>query len=100
MNRPASGCSSRSTGCTLLAIRLLGFALDAYADREHLYAAKGDDEEQRERRQLLPVVLAYAIAILIGLAFPVAGSVGCTSRIAVYLVVPFREISAMLRARQ
>ena len=59
-------------GCTLLAIRLLGFALDAYADSEHLYATKADDEERRERRQLLPVVLAYAIAILIGIAFPVA----------------------------
>ena len=59
-------------GCTLLAIRLLGFALDAYADSEHLYATEADEEEQRERRQLLPVVLAYAIAILIGLAFPVA----------------------------
>ena len=25
-------------GLTLLAIRLMGFALDEYADREHLYA--------------------------------------------------------------
>ena len=83
-------------GCTLLAIRLLGFALDAYADSEHLYAAKADDEEQRERRQLLPVVLAYAIAILIGIAFPVA-AVWLYLAIAVYLVVPFREISTMLR---
>ena len=83
-------------GCTLLAIRLLGFALDAYADSEHLYAAKADDEEQRERRQLLPVILAYAIAILIGIAFPVA-AVWLYLAIAVYLVVPFREISTMLR---
>ncbi len=83
-------------GCTLLAIRLLGFALDAYADAEHLYAAKADDEEQRERRQLLPVVLAYAIAILIGLAFPVL-AVWLYLAIAVYLVVPFREISLMFR---
>ena len=58
-------------GCTLLAIRLLGFAVDAYADSAHLYAANGDEEERRERRELLPVVLAYVIAILIGLAFPV-----------------------------
>ena len=83
-------------GCTLLAIRLLGFALDAYADYAHLYAANGDEEERRERRQLLPVVLAYVIAILIGLAFPVV-AVCFYLAIAVYLVVPFREISAMLR---
>ena len=83
-------------GFTLLAIRLLGFALEAYAHSEHLYAAKGDDEEQRDRRQLLPVVLAYAIAILIGLAFPLL-TVWLYLGIALYLVVPFREISRMLR---
>ena len=83
-------------GCTLLAIRLLGFALDAYADSERLYAAKADEEERHERRQLLPVVVAYAIAILIGIAFPVA-AVWLYLGIAVYLVVPFREISTVLR---
>jgi uncharacterized membrane protein len=87
-------------GCTLLAIRVLGFALDAYADSEHLYAAKADDEEQRERRQLLPVVLAYAVAILVGLAFPRL-AVWLYLGTALYLVVPFREISRlMLRGSQ
>ena len=79
-------------GLTLLAIRLLGFALDEYADREHLYAPKSDDEEQRDRKQFLPVVGAYVVAILIGLAFPVL-AVWVYLGIAVYFVVPFREVS-------
>ena len=45
-------------GLTLLAIRLLGSALDAYARREHLYSPHGDDEDLRgDRRKLLPVVI-------------------------------------------
>ena len=52
-------------GSTLLAIRLLGFALDAYADTEHLYAAKADDEE-KGTTTTSAVALAYPIAILIG----------------------------------
>ena len=46
-------------GLTLLAIRLMGFALNEYAEREHLYTARADDEEPREQK-LLPVVLATA----------------------------------------
>lgn len=84
-------------GLTLLAIRLLGFALDAYADRERLYAPQSDDED-RDRRALLPVVAAYVIAILIGLAFPVP-AVWVYLGIAVYLVVPFREVSQLLLQR-
>ena len=85
-------------GLTLLAIRLMGFALDEYADREHLYAPTADDEEQRERKQLLPVVAAYVIAILIGIAFPVL-AVCVYLGIAVYLVVPFREVRRLLVPR-
>jgi TMEM175 potassium channel family protein len=77
-------------GVTLLAIRLTGFALAEYADRERLYATAGDDEEQRERKQLWPVVAAYAAALAIGLAFPVP-AVWVYLGIAVYLVVPFRD---------
>ena len=44
-------------GLTLLAIRLLMFAMDAYARREHLYSHDQADEElQTERRQLWPVL--------------------------------------------
>ena len=82
-------------GLTLLAIRLMGYALDEYADREHLYAQSGDTELVHERRQLLPVLAAYTIAILLGLAFPVL-AVCVYLGIAVYLVVPLREVSRLL----
>jgi uncharacterized membrane protein len=83
-------------GLTLLAIRLVGFALDAYARHEHLYSPHQDDEElHRDRRKLLPVVIGYVIAILIGLALPVL-AVALYFSLAVYLVVPFREAARVL----
>jgi len=86
-------------GLTLLAIRLLGSALDAYARHEHLSSPHQDGEEMhRDRRKLLPVVIGYAIAILIGLALPVA-AVALYFGIAVYLVVPFREATRVLIRR-
>jgi uncharacterized membrane protein len=84
-------------GLTLLAIRLLGSALDAYARREHLYSRQQDDEElHRDRRKLLPIVTGYVIAILTGLALP-ALAVALYFGIAAYLVVPFREVARLLR---
>jgi uncharacterized membrane protein len=84
-------------GLTLLAIRLLGSALDAYARREHLYSPQGDgDEVQGPRRKLLPVVAGYVIAIIIGLFLPVA-AVAVYFGIAVYLIVPFREVARLFR---
>ena len=86
-------------GLTLLAIRLLGSALDAYARREHLYSPQGDgDEVQGPRRKLLPVVAGYVIAIIIGLFLPVA-AVAVYFGIAVYLIVPFREVTRLLFRR-
>jgi uncharacterized membrane protein len=86
-------------GLTLLAIRLLGSALDAYARREHLYSPHQDDEEvHADRRKLLPVVTGYVIAILIGLALPLL-AVALYFGIAVYLVVPFREAARLLHRR-
>jgi len=86
-------------GLTLLSIRLLGFALDAYAKRAHLYSPKedeGDEEDlRRDRRTLLPVVAAYTVAILVGLAWPVV-AVSLYLALAVYLVVPFRDIRRAL----
>jgi len=77
-------------GLTLLAIRALGSALDAYARREHLYSAPGDgDQVEGPQRRLLPVVIGYVIAILIGLLVPLA-AVALYFGIAVYLIVPFR----------
>ena len=86
-------------GLTLLAICLLGSALGAYARREQLYAPRQDDEEvHTDRRKLLPVVIGYVIAILIGLVLPVL-AVALYFGIAVYLVVPFRETARLLFGR-
>jgi uncharacterized membrane protein len=86
-------------GLTLLAIRILGSALDAYARREHLYSPQGDGDEVRgPRRKLLPVVTGYVIAIIIGLVLPVA-AVAVYFGIAVYLIVPFREVARLLFRR-
>jgi len=86
-------------GLTLLAIRLLGSALDAYARHEHLYSeAKEGEELHGTQRKFLPVVIGYVIAILIGLAQPVA-AVALYFGLAVYLVVPFREAARVLRRR-
>ena len=86
-------------GMTLLAIRLLGSALDAYARHEHLYSPSADGEEpQTPQRKLLPVVVGYVIAILIGLVVPVA-AVALYFGITVYLIVPFREVTRLLFRR-
>jgi uncharacterized membrane protein len=86
-------------GLTLLAIRLLASALDAYARREHLYSPQGDGEElHRDRRKLLPVVIGYVIAILIGLVLP-AVAVALFFGIAVFLIVPFREVTRLVFRR-
>jgi len=86
-------------GLTLLAIRLLGSALDAYARHEHLYSpAKEGEELHSTQRKFLPVVIGYVIAILTGLALPVVAVV-LYFGIAVYLVVPFREAARVLFRR-
>ena len=85
-------------GPTLLAIRLLGSALDAYARREHLHSQHEDGEELYARRSLLPVVIGYVTAILVGLALPKV-AVALYFGIAVYLVVPFGEVRRLLFRR-
>ncbi|MGE5292179.1 MAG: hypothetical protein ACM3ML_34335 [Micromonosporaceae bacterium] len=71
-------------------------ALDAYARREHLFSQQGDGEELYVRRRLLPVVIGYVIAIVIGLAVPQVAA-ALYFGIAVYLVVPFREVARLFR---
>ena len=84
-------------GLTLLAISLLGSALDAYARYQHLYSpAKEGEELHRTQRKSLHAVIGYVIAILIGLLLPVA-AVALYFGLAVYLVVPFREAARVLR---
>ena len=83
-------------GLTLLAIRLLGSALDAYARREHLFSQEEDREELYERRNLLVVVIWYVAAILVGLALPKL-AVALYFGVAVYLIVPLREVARLFR---
>jgi TMEM175 potassium channel family protein len=86
-------------GLTLLAIRLLGFVLDAYARHEHLLSpAQEGEEPQGKQPKLLSAVIGYVIAILIGLAVPVA-AVALYFGLAVYLVVPFREVVRLVCRR-
>jgi len=86
-------------GLTLLAIRVLGSGLAEYARREHLYSPPGEGEEPPgEQRKLLPVVIGYVIAIIIGLLLPGA-AVAVYFGIAIYLVVPFREVARLLFRR-
>ncbi len=86
-------------GLTLLAIRLMGAALAAYARREHLYSPHEDGGDlHSDQRKLLPVVIGYVIAILIGLALPEL-AVALYFGIAVYAIVPFREVARLLFRR-
>ena len=86
-------------GLTLLTIRLLGAGLDAYARREHLNTPHSDGEDsQNVPRKLLPIVIGYVIAILIGIGLPLL-AVALYFSIAVYLVVPFREVRQLLFKR-
>ena len=86
-------------GITLLVIRLLLFALDAYARREHLYSEEQADEDLlTERKELWPVLGVYVLAIVIGLAAPTAGVVLYLA-LAVFLVVPFRDIRRLMSNR-
>ena len=86
-------------GLTLLTIRLLIAALDGYARREHLYAhGEADEELQTERRELWPVLTGYVTAILLGLVAPNAAVV-LYFALAVFLVVPFRDVRRLLFAR-
>ena len=89
-------------GLTLLTIRLISFLLDAYARHEHLYSAPEADEEveevDEERREILPVLALYGLAIVLGLAAPKA-AVGLYLALAVFLVVPFRDVRRLLFSR-
>jgi uncharacterized membrane protein len=83
-------------GLTLLTIRLLGFALAAYARRGGLYSPHEDDAESHsDRRKLVPVLIGYVIAILIGLALPQV-AVALYFGVAVYAIVPFRQVARLI----
>ena len=87
-------------GVVLLLIRLLGLAMTVHAHRAGLVATDDTTHEQeaRERHAVLPVIAAYVIGILIGLPLPRV-AVALYFGIAVFLVLPFREISRLLFRR-
>jgi hypothetical protein len=86
-------------GLTLLAIRLLSAALDAYARREHLYSPQEEGEELwSAQRKLLPAIIGYVITIAIGLLVPRA-AVALYFCLAVYQIVPFGEMTRLLFRR-
>ena len=83
-------------GLTLLAIRVMGFALVVYARHENLYPRHGGDEELRRAQQSpLPVVIGYVVAILVGLAWPTVAVVMYFG-ITMVLVVPFRTVARVV----
>jgi uncharacterized membrane protein len=84
-------------GLVLLSMRVLLVAVEEYARREHLNSEAGDGVDS-ERKAFLPVFFAYVVAIVLGLAFPtVAVALYCA--LAIYLVVPFRELQRLLFPR-
>ncbi len=86
-------------GLTLLAIRVMGFALDAYAGREDLYSPDGKGAKSHaDRHKFFPVVIGYVITIVIGLVVPQL-AVALYFGIAVYAIVPFREVARVLSGR-
>jgi len=86
-------------GLTLLAIRLLSAALDGYARREQLYSPQEEGQDlQSAQRKLLPATIGYVIAIAIGLLVPRA-AVAFYFCLAIYLIVPFGEMTRLLFRR-
>jgi TMEM175 potassium channel family protein len=85
-------------GLTLLALRVFLFALEEYGRREHLDSPEGETKARRAEHKLLTVIVGYLIAVIIGLVFP-GLAVAAYFGIAVYLVVPFREITQLLFGR-
>jgi uncharacterized membrane protein len=85
-------------GVTLLGLRVLLHAVDAHARRERLYAPE-HEATQGTQEALLPVVVGYGIAILVGLALP-ALAVAFYCLIAIWLVVPFRQLARLFSRRQ
>ena len=81
-------------GLTFLAMRLLLTALYRYAWRERLFAADTVPSNVVNQNVWL-VVLAYGVAILVGLLFPVF-AVALYCLIAVALVVPLDEVRRLV----
>lgn len=98
-DRDAERVAATVYGLTLLIIRLLTMALDGYARREALYTdVLVDDELERSRRKDAAGVILYVTAIATGLLLP-GIAVSVYFAIALFLVIPFREIGRIRHHR-
>ena len=86
-------------GIVLLVMVLMLILLGRHAEREGLY---GDDladerkEESRVKYQLMPSLVAYVVAALLGFFVPRLG-VSIYLLIAIWLAIPLRDISRLWR---
>jgi uncharacterized membrane protein len=91
-DRDAERVAATAYGLTLLLILLLTVALDRYAQREHLYKDYSTDVElERTRRKDTSGIVLYVIALVAGLFLP-GVAVAIYFAIALFLVIPFREL--------
>jgi uncharacterized membrane protein len=83
-------------GLTLLTIRILAYCLDAYARSRHLYSPPDADEElHTDQRKSLPIIIGFAISVLIGLVLP-SLAVALYFGLAVWLVAPVLHVPRRL----
>jgi uncharacterized membrane protein len=91
-DREAERVAATVYGLTLLVILLLTVALDRYAQREGLYKSYSTDVElERTRRKDASGIVLYVIALIAGLVVP-GVAVSIYFAIALFLVIPFREL--------
>ncbi len=86
-------------GLVLTVQILILFIMAEYAERHGLFGERLEDERQEESRgryQLLPSVIFYGVAAVIGVFTPYF-AVGLYLLIAVYLAVPIRTVTRALR---
>jgi uncharacterized membrane protein len=87
-------------GLSLLAIRLLYFALAAYSRARHLRKPDAEDADMRESGKKFRLVVAgYVATILLGLLVPTVAIVSYLA-IALFLFVPFRAVMRELSGRR
>jgi uncharacterized membrane protein len=81
-------------GVVLLAMTLMLVVLGRHAEREGLFGDDLTDERKEEARvkfQLLPSLIGYIVAALLGFLSPRLG-IGLYLLIAIYLAIPIREV--------
>lgn len=86
-------------GLVLLSTRLMVFALWEYGVRNQLVRPDlAEDHLQAVSAKLAPSMGAYVVALVVGIVAPLV-AVALYFVIALYLIVPFRELAALLRRR-